>query len=1323
MKEKILKEARGAVAIFLVIILVPMMTISCLFVDISRVKLAKAMVDSAGDLTLNSALTQYDSLLQEYYGLFATSQSIDETLAKMDDFFIKCIKSAGLSDDDAQLFSKRLISSISSGDEEKISDMLNILVNPADFEMKRTPGGSICNPTLLKSQVVNFMKYRAPINGGLSLISSLKSFSNLSKETELIDKRKEYYEAEEAVNTKCKNAWDEINAYNGLDCCTDTEYFQKLAQSLSSNNGEQNPMNFRKRYRKILSDAYGYLYVSNNVNTGDKLSFENKISQKSVTISKNTGYPSGQAASGGTFTWYYTGSTCAYSSYAIVSKCGSNGPTYSLKTDSEKQTVTANTTTNTDLEAAIRNAYSSYLNLTKAAKDGIKKLNKNDQISTRYVFYCVENNKAYTNAAVDFANKMQILEHRYRWVADEKYNEGYTAVNGTCANSTNTKIRFTTKDLSSNMPSISGTTRTYQGWYDFLKKNFQGGAFSEYRNFASELAKEAKTALTLYNDKIAKVDSELESISNQIKDYKSVLKSASEHLGKASSNLDQIISDLSSSGSLAEAKNAWSESAEGIGDSSSIAAQDRAEIKNISKQFKVDDVQKLKDRIDNIKSNIDTILGELDKYKFGSKKLEDIKSYNGQLRGAIHGIASQNGMDPQRGGTDKTPKTATTLIGGGNSAGEAEELLNKGYQSGSVKSDWVKQASSNPYLKQQILNFYIYLYKNFNKTGDYNKITDKNNNELKEKNSGLEKNEKETEKEVAKSGDEEKGQVSKDNIKTSSNNINDKKNLPSQSPIEKIDGSQGKNNVGEAESSSIGDADSSAAAKNASSATSSLFKDVGSWLSSMGSNLRDNIYMTEYVMDMFSYDTIEKTGNSNSKMSGTTYPELKSLTCEGINTQNNFAYGSEIEYILYGGGNAANVATAYAIIYGVRLAFNLIYAFTNSELKASAFAIATPISAATCGIVPVPLIQYGLLAAAALGESGIDIANLKGGEKVPLYKTDQTWHFSFSNAIGSVIKGSASGIKHVANVAIDTGVEKISELLDKSEDELKNSAIKLDGQVELAFDTVFDEQINAVMNELTSLITSSIQNSANDKGDFKVENATDYVKSQLKQWAENDKSTGLTKKVRKAAVDYLLSHEQKITNIINDVSNTAGGGIEEISGKIESALSDIKTDLETHVPKLSDYTSEVEKIKNSINDSIQSGAGKIKDSLNNALDKLGDGKNSDGTIPTSGAASFFSFNYRDYLKLFLLIKFMSNGEATLLRMADVIQVNMAKVSNNPSYELKKSSCYLTLDCKTYIKPLFLAVPFIADTASISTDGGNGKRTFCFEYHYQKTKGY
>lgn len=1313
MKEMIFKASRGAVAIFLVIILVPMMTISCLFVDMSRVKLAKALVDSAGDLTLNSALTQYDSLLQEYYGLFATSQDIDETLANMDEYFIKCIKSAGLSDDDAQLFSKKLIGSLSSGSDENIADLLNIIVDPADFNMVRTPGGSITNPTLLKSQIVNFMKYRAPINGGLSILSSLKSFSNLSKETELIDKRQAYYEAEKDVNTRCQKAWNAINEYNKLDCSTDTSYYSKLQNSFTTNNGGSDANNFKKRYQSIIDDAYQYIYISNNKDTGDKLSFENKIIKGSYV--EPTKYESGQSGSGMRYDWYYYESNNNNCYLNNKLRANYSNKKYSVtKYDSDSRIV-VNTTSQADLEAAVKSAVQSLNNLNKQASAVTNNLDKSQLYNTRYVYYCVEKSSAYQDAAKDFANKMQTLEHRYKWVADANLTDGYTTIEGNCTDALG--VKFTTADLSKSF-TAEGRTKTLKNWYSDLRKAFLQGSLAQYYKFASELSEEAKEASRTYYEKLNSVNKSLESVSNEIKAYKKVLRKASGFLSDASTHLKKISEEVSSGGALSNAKDAWSSSANEIGDSSSIAAQDRAEIQNIAKQFKPEDINKLKQRIDNIKSNIDKLIKEIDNFKFGNKKLEDITKYS-QLKNQIHGIAtnSENNFNPQYGGADQKPCTKSSL------GYQSSIVLEKGFHVGSIDVKWVKQADSNPYLKQDILSFYIYLYKNFNKSGDYNKISDSNNNDLKDKNEDLENNEESATDKISKEGDNEKNTVSERNSNFSQTDISGQSGLPSKDPIQSLTGGNTNQYAGGAESKSMSDSDSSAAASNASSSTSALFKNIGNWLSQMGTALRDNIYMTEYVMDMFSYDTIEYTGNSNSKKNGTTYQELKSLTCEGINIQNNLAYGSEVEYILYGGTNAGNVATAYAVIYGIRLAFNLIYAFTSSELRTSALAIATPISAATCGVVPIPLIQYGLLAACAVAESGIDIANLKTGNKVPLYKTQKTWHFQLSNAMSSIVSGTADGIKQIANKTIDTGVEKIGELLDKSEEELLNYSGNIEGQIDLAFNTVFDEQINAVVNELSSLITSSIQNSANDKGDFNVQNSVDYVKTQLKQWNDADDSSGMIKEIRTAAVNYLLSNDDYIESAINAFTKTDIDST-ELANMIQYKLSDIKSGLSDQIKEKIDFKKQLGDIKDEINQSIKSGAGKIKDSLNGALDKLNGGTDTSGSgTPTSGTASFFSFDYRDYLKVFLLIKFMTDSNTTLLRMADVIQVNMAKVSNQSEYRLKNSSCYLTLECKTYIKPLFLAVPLVSNTAAVSVNGENGKRTFCFEYDYKRTKGY
>ena len=63
------KKTKGVISIFLVIILVPMLTASSLFVDISKMVLAHSVAESAADLSLNTVMTHFDKKLNEYYGL------------------------------------------------------------------------------------------------------------------------------------------------------------------------------------------------------------------------------------------------------------------------------------------------------------------------------------------------------------------------------------------------------------------------------------------------------------------------------------------------------------------------------------------------------------------------------------------------------------------------------------------------------------------------------------------------------------------------------------------------------------------------------------------------------------------------------------------------------------------------------------------------------------------------------------------------------------------------------------------------------------------------------------------------------------------------------------------------------------------------------------------------------------------------------------------------------------------------------------------------------------------------------------------------------
>ena len=97
---KYTKKERGAVSVFLVIILVPCMLVASIFVDVGRVSLSKSAAESASDLALNSLMTNYDFDLNDWYGMVASCQNIDEFYEASEKCFESALKSQNLSDDE-----------------------------------------------------------------------------------------------------------------------------------------------------------------------------------------------------------------------------------------------------------------------------------------------------------------------------------------------------------------------------------------------------------------------------------------------------------------------------------------------------------------------------------------------------------------------------------------------------------------------------------------------------------------------------------------------------------------------------------------------------------------------------------------------------------------------------------------------------------------------------------------------------------------------------------------------------------------------------------------------------------------------------------------------------------------------------------------------------------------------------------------------------------------------------------------------------------------------------------------------------------------------
>ena len=185
------RRSRGAVSVFLTLVLIPCIIVTCAFDDISRVQLSKAGAASAADLALYSLMAEYDVDLKDYYGLVASSQDIDEFYEKTATYFCGMMDAKGVSGEGSELFTEYL-KSLQNG-EVKVSDFLQVemaepvKVSAADHAQMGE------NPALIEDGIVEFMKYRGPVTLVTKVIDRFTKL-NLGKNTADVDKDRKIVE-------------------------------------------------------------------------------------------------------------------------------------------------------------------------------------------------------------------------------------------------------------------------------------------------------------------------------------------------------------------------------------------------------------------------------------------------------------------------------------------------------------------------------------------------------------------------------------------------------------------------------------------------------------------------------------------------------------------------------------------------------------------------------------------------------------------------------------------------------------------------------------------------------------------------------------------------------------------------------------------------------------------------------------------------------------------------------------------------------------------------------------------------------------------------
>lgn len=210
------------------------------------------IVSSAGDLTLNTVLTQYDAGLNDYYGLLASDQTnADKAIQQANTYFMSSVSSKSMSNSGSRGTVQRVIGAFTGGSGD-VSDLLQI-ENEGSFTVTQLTNGTLTNPALIKKQVVEFMKYRAPIEEISELLKKFKGVSkdleNASKDSETIEKKQEFVDAEAALMAKLMEAYTELLSYNEYEITAD--YISQMKEDLDTVEED-----YRFAHKKTVKDLY-----------------------------------------------------------------------------------------------------------------------------------------------------------------------------------------------------------------------------------------------------------------------------------------------------------------------------------------------------------------------------------------------------------------------------------------------------------------------------------------------------------------------------------------------------------------------------------------------------------------------------------------------------------------------------------------------------------------------------------------------------------------------------------------------------------------------------------------------------------------------------------------------------------------------------------------------------------------------------------------------------------------------------------------------------------------------------------------------------------
>lgn len=193
---------RGAISVFLTLILVPVLIFSGIIVDASRLYASKTVISGAGDLTMNAALSTYDKKLKDSYGLIAMAEdpSSPSVKSQMEQYFKESCNASFLKDESS----------------ENLHSMIQLELGENGLNLQGVDSSSLADTQVLQQQIIEYMKFRAPVYMVTDILEKFRKLplQNMKEKKDYVDAKSKYGKAVQKLGEPSRKARDAVESHS-----------------------------------------------------------------------------------------------------------------------------------------------------------------------------------------------------------------------------------------------------------------------------------------------------------------------------------------------------------------------------------------------------------------------------------------------------------------------------------------------------------------------------------------------------------------------------------------------------------------------------------------------------------------------------------------------------------------------------------------------------------------------------------------------------------------------------------------------------------------------------------------------------------------------------------------------------------------------------------------------------------------------------------------------------------------------------------------------------------------------------------------------------